>query len=60
MTNPNTGWVGRHQPQGSLPQTRDEVARRTAHALGVPLAEIVVVEDRELSGTRLTAHWCPT
>lgn len=59
-TNPNTGWVGRNQPGGDLPKTRADVAERLARVLGVPVEEIVVVDVPELSGTQLTAHWCPS
>ncbi len=60
MSNPNTDWVGRDQPGGNLGKTRADVAERTARILGVPVDQIVVVQDIEAWGTKLTAHWCPS
>jgi hypothetical protein len=57
--NPNTEWVARTELPAALGMKRERVARRTAHVLGVPLEEIVVVETVGESGIGLVAHWLP-
>lgn len=59
MSNPNEDWWGRLEPADKLACHRERVASRTAFALGVPLADVEVVETVEAQGVRLVAHWCP-
>lgn len=58
--NPDEQWWGRYEPVAELDERRVAVALSAAAALGVPVAEVTVVETVEAQGVQLRAHWCPT
>ncbi len=59
MNDTNTAWWGRLDPDANLAEKLEAVAARTAHALGVPVDEVLVIEHPEPQGVQLIASWCP-
>ncbi len=60
MSNPDERWWGRCEPVAELDERRTAVAHSVAVALGVPVAQVTVVETVEAQGVQLRAVWCPS